>query len=1039
VARAELQKFRRRRKATYRPFVEVLEDRSLLSTLVVNSTGDAGGTCPGASCTLRQAIATAVSGDTIEFAAGITTIGLTSGQLNVFDKNLTINGPGANLLTVQRSDAIGTPDFRIFEISGPVNVTISGLTIANGKAPDLGGGGIYISGGISKPKVTLTITNTTISGNSALYPGGGGIHNYDGTLIITNSTISGNQGDGFGGGILNSGGLDGGATVNITNSTLTGNLGGGGGGGGVYNNGGTVTITNSTISGNEGPGGGGGISNSNDTDNMTSGTVTIANTTISSNSGSFSQGGGVYNHSGRLTITNSTISGNVAKTSGGGIFNEVGGTATITNSTISGNAAEGGNGGGIQSRSAAGTVNISSTIIAKNTAPSGPDVYGSFASQGFNLIGKTDASSGFTAATDQTGTVALPKDPKLGPLQDNGGRTFTHALLPDSTAIDKGTSNGSTTDQRGFARPVDSPTIANASAGDGSDIGAYEVQADLLPGCNTINRIVNNNNDSGTDSLRAVIANVCAGSTITFSANARGAINLTSGELVIDKTLTINGPSANLLSVQRSASAGNFRIFHITGNFNVAISGLTIANGNVPDFGGGIFNENSTLSLANVTISGNTAAFGAGIYTARAATITDSTISGNTVSSNIGPGSGGGGIYNQGTLSLAGSTIFGNRAQIAGGGGYGGGILTNVGTVDIRNSTISGNSADFGGGIRTTVLVTTNLKNTIIALNTSASGPDISGPLISQGFNLIGNSSGASISPAQFSDQIGASGSPIDPLLDMLMDNGGPTQTLALLSGSPAIGAGDPSLANTADQRGYNRGTPVDMGAFQTFIPNTAPSCTIGPPQNTTDETGPQSVPVWVTNCAANDPGQTVVLLSIVVDKPELFTTLPAVDASGRLTYDPAPNVRGTATITVTVKDDGGTVSGGLDTSSTMRSFNVAKPHPWHNAARSLDVSNDTHITAGDALDIINYINARFPVAVTANAQIGKPFGFLDVNGDDNVAPNDVLDVINAINAGQGGEGESQAPQPTGFEPVAGDLLALLASDPVIQATRRRR
>ena len=133
----------------------------------------------------------------------------------------------------------------------------------------------------------------------------------------------------------------------------------------------------------------------------------------------------------------------------------------------------------------------------------------------------------------------------LGPLQNNGGPTLTHALLSGSTAIEGGNSSGSNTDQRGFARPVDIPAITNATGGDGSDIGAYEVQADQLPGCSNINRIVNNNNDSGTDSLRAVIANVCAGSTITFAPNVRGAINLTSGELLINKSLTINGPGAN--------------------------------------------------------------------------------------------------------------------------------------------------------------------------------------------------------------------------------------------------------------------------------------------------------------------------------------------------------------------------------------------------------------------------------------------------------------------------------------------------------------
>src|SRR5437899_683887 len=104
------------------------------ATVTVTSTADAGGSCPGASCTLRQAIATAAAGDTINFSlAANSAITLTSSEL-LINKNLTINGPGANLLTVQRSAGGSTPAFTIFHIPSPpnFNVTISGLTIANG-------------------------------------------------------------------------------------------------------------------------------------------------------------------------------------------------------------------------------------------------------------------------------------------------------------------------------------------------------------------------------------------------------------------------------------------------------------------------------------------------------------------------------------------------------------------------------------------------------------------------------------------------------------------------------------------------------------------------------------------------------------------------------------------------------------------------------------------------------------------------------------------------------------------------------------------
>ncbi len=135
-------------------------------------------------------------------------------------------------------------------------------------------------------------------------------------------------------------------------------------------------------------------------------------------------------------------------------------------------------------------MHVKSSIIALSTGGgSNRDVSGIFASDGFNLIGKTDGSSGFTAPTDQTGTVAAPLDPKLDPagLQNNGGPTQTIALLVGSPAIDKGTSAGLTgnltIDQRGsgFPREIDYPIATNAAGGDGTDIGALEFGGPLVP------------------------------------------------------------------------------------------------------------------------------------------------------------------------------------------------------------------------------------------------------------------------------------------------------------------------------------------------------------------------------------------------------------------------------------------------------------------------------------------------------------------------------------------------------------------------------
>ena len=194
------------------------------------------------------------------------------------------------------------------------------------------------------------------------------------------------------------------------------------------------------------------------------GRVDITNSTISGNSAGNGSGGGIYTL-GAMTIINSTISGNSAGSgTGGGITS--GGSLHLTNSTVSGNSA--GDGGGFHSINASQVI-LRNTIIAKNTAATGPDASGTVRSLGYILIGDTSGAMILGATIGNQ----LNVDPLLGPLQDNGGPTKTHALLPGSPAIDKGYSSGSVTDQRGFTRPVG---IANVKGGDGSDIGAFEVQ-----------------------------------------------------------------------------------------------------------------------------------------------------------------------------------------------------------------------------------------------------------------------------------------------------------------------------------------------------------------------------------------------------------------------------------------------------------------------------------------------------------------------------------------------------------------------------------
>lgn len=362
---------------------------------------------------------------------------------------------------------------------------------------------------------------------------------------------------------------------------------------------------------------------------------------------------------------------------------------------------------------------------------------------------------------------------------------------------------------------------------------------------------VTTNADSGPGSLRQAVVDVCPGGTIGFDMNqVVSPISLSGGQITIGKNLTIEGQGADLLTVRNTAAASSTsRVFNLNSGVNATISGLTISGGNVSSgFGGGIlYGTNSTVTVTNSTISGNSASGGAGISNSSGGTltVTNSTISGNSAG-NLG----GGGIFSgSGVLNVTNSTISGNMSTDSGGGG-----IINGGTGTVTNSTISNNSTSGGadgGGIRNAGTV--NSRNSIIAGNTASSGaPDFFGTLTSQGHNLIGNTSG-------MSGTVATDITNVNPLLGPLANNGGPTQTMALLPGSPAINAGDncvlddtctPALgfSLTTDQRdaGFSRivGTNVDIGAFESR--GFTITATSGTPQSATIMT-PFSAPLVAT------------------------------------------------------------------------------------------------------------------------------------------------------------------------------------------------
>ncbi|MGB5052107.1 MAG: FG-GAP-like repeat-containing protein, partial [Caldilineaceae bacterium] len=437
-----------------------------MNPIIVTNSSDSG------SGSLRHAVFTACPGSTITFDMNtvVSPISLTTGEI-VIDKDLTIQGPGANLLTVERDTAAA--DFRIFTINGGVTATISGLTIENGRATGPGsgsyGGGILTTG-------TLDLTDVAVSNNLA-GSGGGIAMEGSSTLTLTDCLVNMNSAT-SGGGINTDFGT---GTIQINSSVISNNTATGSGGGIRNNHIGIVNVIESTISGNSGGFAGGGIINL--------GTLNVTNSTLI---GNFANSGGGITNVGSFataTVVNSTISGNMATNgSGGGVANETAATLAVNNSTFTLNTATSSSGGGIWN---GGNAAISSSIVSGNSSTvSGPDGFGVFTSQGYNLIGKTDGSIGFTQPTDLTGTIASPLDALLAPLANNGGPTETHALcagagIPHasctgvSPAIDKGINAvvPLTTDQRGagFPRTVDNPSITPAAGGDDTDIGAFEV------------------------------------------------------------------------------------------------------------------------------------------------------------------------------------------------------------------------------------------------------------------------------------------------------------------------------------------------------------------------------------------------------------------------------------------------------------------------------------------------------------------------------------------------------------------------------------
>lgn len=424
---------------------------AFLTTWYVNAaTGSDGNDCltPATAClTIGEAVSRAAHGDTVQIAAGV------YDETLDISLELTLTGAGTGSTFLDGGDA-----HRVLTASSN-NLTLTNLTVQNGRVTNQNGGGIYNFG-------TLTLQNTRVLSNTAVNGGGAAIFNA-GELTVQNSEISGNTADSVGGGIY--GWTN--TAVTVTHSLIAHNEGNQGGG--IYSLG-MAVLTNSTIQDNFAPVFGGGLV-------MFSGSMTLDGVTISGNQ-SDGYTGGVLNNWGSLTITNSTISGNTAPNySGLANISSLAQTAVL-NSTIAHNPTTGsGTRYGVANLDSA-VISFQNTIIADHPSRNCLNT-GSWTSLGHNL--SDDSYCSFTSTGDLQNTPA-----SLTPLGDYGGPSETHALLPGSAAIDSGDNTACpAADQRGIVRPFDGDGNGTAVC----DRGAFEARNQF-----TISDVTVLEGDSGT-------------------------------------------------------------------------------------------------------------------------------------------------------------------------------------------------------------------------------------------------------------------------------------------------------------------------------------------------------------------------------------------------------------------------------------------------------------------------------------------------------------------------------------------------------------
>ncbi len=799
--------------------------------LAVQNNNDSG------AGSLRQAIldANGTPGNyTISFVPGVAGVISLDNPLPTLSGDIDLEGPGALRLTVQPSSG---DKFGVFTVGSGAVVTLAGLTIADGTAAS---GGILNDGG------TLTVRDCAVAGSS-----GGGIDNASGTLTISDSTIAGNSGPN-GGGIVNA------ATLTLRNSTIADNTATGGGSGGGIDNTGTLTVSSCTIAGNTASGAGGGVFNGG------AGTATINNTLVAQNqaptgpdaAGAFvSQG---HNLIGDGDGGSGFVATDLVGTSANPIDPQLrplqnNGGQTSTLALLPGSpaidAGDDASPPGLYDQRGEGFPRIANGVIdigAFEFQVTPPTIF---------VLNTNDAGAGSLrqAILDAD---ALPGDTIVAFVPGVTGTINLVSALPDlSSNID-----------------LEGPGPANLAVENNSvlEFGIFQVEngaAVTLSGM-TIGGV---ENDDGTVTVNDCALgglSSCSWEDLTVSDcsfGGFGGVTISTSPLGTGGVISIDGCTFSNDGVGITLDAGTMTVSNCTihtGEVGISSAGtLTVSDCTIQSCEGGGVSNTGTATIDNCTIAKNNfTADGGGVYNTGTLSITNSTIAGNSAGlPGSGSGGSGGGIYNTGTLIITNSTVAGNSAEgawIAVPIGHGqqkivptapavGGGIWNSGTLTVASCTIAYNTAvqalgpDIGsnGGGVASVGGTATVQNTIIAQNQSPADPDASGSFVSRGHNLVGAGNGSSGFGAG-GDQVGSAAAPINPLLGPLQNNGGPTQTMALLPGSPALDAGDDSLspgpttsaapATPASSMGPSTSAPSSRqtrtpGANSSWSPRTSP------------------------------------------------------------------------------------------------------------------------------------------------------------------------------------------------------------------------